>query len=143
MAKYAGHGTTLGIDTTGAGTTHTTVAQIRDISGPSFKRDAIETTARDSTDMWREYVKGMKSGGDISLDVVFDPDLATHDDSTGILGDFYSDSTVYSWLITFPDTTPTTFKFKGIVTGFDLASPMEKEISAKIKIQVSGKITVA
>jgi len=144
MAKYAGYGVTLQVDIDGAGAgTAAEIGQVRDISGPGLSRDTIETTARDSTNNWREYIKGLKDAGEVSFDILFDPDLTTHAKATGILADLWDDSTIASWIVTFPDTTPTTWTFDGIVTAFEPKAPMDGELSADVTIKVSGEPVIA
>jgi len=50
------------------------VANITDIKGPSREREAIEVTAHDSPDQYREFVKGLKDGGEV---IVVDADRPT------------------------------------------------------------------
>lgn len=142
MAKYNALGTTIGVDMSG-GTTFVTIGQVRDISGPSLGRDTVETTTRDSSNAWREFIKGLKNAGEVTFEVVFDPDLSSHSYATGILSDFASESTLAKWRISFPDTTPTTFTFGGIVTTFETSMPMEDALTASVTIKVTGAVTVA
>lgn len=144
MAKYAAYAATLKVDIDGSGAgTAAVIGQVRDISGPGLSRDAIEVTSRDSTSIWREFIKGLKDGGEVGFDIVFDPDLATHASATGILKDLTDDSTIASWIVTFPDTTPTTWTFDGILTAFEPKMPMDGELSADVTVKVSGEPVMA
>jgi predicted secreted protein len=142
MSKYFGGDVLLKLALDGS-TNLTTIAQVRDISGPGISRDAPESTARDSTNKWREFIKGFKDGGEVTFDIVFDPDLGTHDDATGILADLNDDDTIASWQLTWPDDTPTTWTFNGIVTGFEPTAPYKDTLTASVTIKVSGEPVIA
>jgi len=144
MAKHAGGDVTLQVDIDGSGAgSAISVGQIVDISGPGLSRDTIETTSRDSTNDWREYIKGLKDAGEISFDIVFDPVLASHAKSTGLLQDLWDDSTIASWIVTFPDPTPTTWTMDGILTKFEVKAPLDDKLSADVTIKVSGEPVIA
>ncbi|MFJ9382029.1 phage tail tube protein, partial [Streptomyces sp. NPDC101455] len=77
MAGLDAKGTQLKRDSNGAGT-FVAVANISDVSGPSRSRDAIEVTAHDSPDNYREFVKGLKDGGEVEITINYDPGDVTH-----------------------------------------------------------------
>lgn len=52
------------------------IGQVRDISGPAMVEEAVDVTTRESSD--REYKPGLRDGGELTFDVIYDPDLATH-----------------------------------------------------------------
>ena len=67
MAQYA-NGATLSVDYTKlvAGTpTYVAIGEVVDISGPNASADTLEATAHG--DAWREYVPGLKDGGEVSV----------------------------------------------------------------------------
>lgn len=53
------------------------IGQVRDISGPAMVEEAVDVTTRESSD--REYKSGLRDGGELTFDVIYDPNLATHD----------------------------------------------------------------
>ena len=69
-------------------TAWTTVAEVGNITPPSFARDAQDATHTESTEGWREFIPGLKDGGEISVELNFVPDT----DSTAlVLAQFDSD----------------------------------------------------
>jgi len=81
MAQLA-HGATITFGTT-------VVAALRDISGPSLSRDTVDITAHDATDLWRNHIKGIKTGGEITFTVNYLADNMSHQvTNTGLVGDF-------------------------------------------------------
>lgn len=143
MSKYSGDSVTLKWDPAG-GTAYTTVGQIRDMGGPSFERNAIDVTTRDSASNWNEFIKGFKQGGEITAGLVFDPDLASHGTtSTGLLSDFATDSsTMPQFRLEFPGAT-NSIVWKGFVTGFELDEPHDDYLAGDVTIQLTGKPTIA
>src|ERR1051325_6003498 len=101
------------------------IAEVTHIGGPSLSRNTIDATHHKSPGMWAEVIKGIKDGGEGSLDLNYIPNDSTHNYATGILSDFADDTTVYTWVITFPDTNNTQFTFNGIVTAFEPDEPFD------------------
>lgn len=52
------------------------IGQVRDISGPAMVEEAVDVTTRESSN--REYKPGLRDGGELAFDVIYDPNLATH-----------------------------------------------------------------
>jgi len=130
MAKYGAYGAILkkGV---------TTIAAIRDISGPSLSLDTIDVTTHDSTGAWREFIAGLKDGGEVSLELVFDPDDATQK----TLRDDLIARTVNAYSITLTDTSPTVIGFSALVTDFEPSMGVEDELSASATLKVTGAVT--
>lgn len=139
MTKYAGFEVTIQWDPAG-GTSFTTVGQVMDVNGPELSRGEIEVTTRDSTNYWEEYLKGFKSGGEITFDVVLDLALATHGTAaTGILSDLADDSTIPNWRVNFPNSKMWTVL--GFLTGFPPAAPLKDALTTGVTIRTTGEPT--
>ena len=137
MTKYAGFLTTIEWDPAG-GTAFTVVGQVMDINGPELSRGEIEVTTRDSPNYWEEYIKGFKSGGEITFDVVLDLALATHGTAaTGMLSDLQNDSAIPAWRVNFPNSK--TWTIDGFITGFPPASPLKDAITSGITVRTTGE----
>lgn len=121
------------------------IAEVTNIGGPKLARDTLEATHHKSPGMWREFIKGLKDAGEVSLDLNFMPFNTTHNASltTGILADFADDTTVSAWVLTFPDAGGTQWSFDGIVTGFEPSSPFDDKLTASVTIKVTGQPTLA
>lgn len=137
MAQQAAFGTQFQIDNGG---TYTTVAYVRDISGPSFSMDTVETSNHGSTSGWRTFVPGLIDGGEVSLDLLFDPSTATQMNSTGLLSELIG-RTVEGFKIIWPDAA--TFTFDGLVTAFEPGAPFEDALTGSVTVKVTGAITIA
>lgn len=119
------------------------VAEVKNVSGPSISRGSVEVTHHQSPDQWSEFIKGLKDGGEVSFDINYLPGNATHDASTGLLSDFANDSTIDTWAIVFPDPGNTTWSFPGFLTAFAPANPTDDAFTASVTLKVAGKPTLA
>lgn len=128
MAKYGAYGAIL---KRGA----TTIAQVRDIGGPGVSMDTIDVTTHDSTDAWREFIAGLKDGGEVSLDLVYDPDNA----SQTLLRTDLDARTVNTYSITLTDATPATITFSCLVTAFEPSAAVEDELGLSATLKVTGE----
>lgn len=119
----------------------TTVAEITDIGGPDLARDSIEVTHHQSPNAWREKIKGLKDGGEVSITINYIPTNATHNVAAGLLGDF-AVNTLSTWSIVWPDTGATTWSFPGFISAFSPKAPIDDKLSADITITITGQPTL-
>ena len=61
-----GFGTQLQAESSAGSTNYVAIGNVFDFSGPSLTRDDVETTVYDSTDRYREYIPGLKEGGEMT-----------------------------------------------------------------------------
>ena len=126
---YVGFGATLllgGVATTA----------IRDITGPGMTTTAIDVSTRAARA--RAFLPGMYDAGELTFDILYDPDAAAHiSTAAGIVG-LQQAATVVSCILTFPDSTPAVCTFTGFVTGFTAKAPMDDALTADVTIKISG-----
>lgn len=138
MAEYSGYAATLQVDNSG----YTTIGQIRDITGPAMALDAIDSTHRGSA--WKTALPGQLDGGEVTFDIAYDPDLATHAAGAAPGLVYYMvNRTQKSFRVNFPDSTPATATFTGFVTKFTPKEPQNDLLTADVTIKVGGAITWA
>jgi hypothetical protein len=116
----------------------TTIAEVRDISGPSIAVGTEEVTSHDSAG-WREYIPTLLEGGEVTFDLNFN--AAATQGFTGGLYDDMIDKTLRNFQILLPTTTAKTGAFKAYVTGFELSAPVEGVLTASVTLMISGSIT--
>ncbi|MCI0685726.1 MAG: hypothetical protein L0Y54_00595, partial [Sporichthyaceae bacterium] len=92
-------------------------------------------TAHDSPDQWREFQGGLRDGGELTVDINYDP--TAH---AGLLADL-EDENPRSYQLVFPDTLSTTWTFKAILTGFEPDAPHDDKLTASVSFKISGKPT--
>lgn len=138
MAKYTAYESVLRVNT--VSTTFVDVGQVRDISGPSMTQAAVEVTARD-TSKWRAFTPGLRDGGEVTFDLIYDPDLASHsatNTTTGLVS-FLLTGTAKTFRLVMSDSNY--FSFSGIVTAFTPESPLEDAMTASCTIKVTGAVS--
>ena len=132
MAKYAAYGTLL----KRAGTT---IANVQNISGPGLQLDTEDVTTHDSTGAWEEVVGTILRSGEISLDIVYDPNTATHKNAAGgLLADLIARTQV-AYTLVFPSTATVTWSFNALVTGFEPSAPHDGALTAAVKMKINGQ----
>lgn len=112
----------------------TAVGNVTSVSGLSLSRESIDVTAHDSTDGWREHIPGLKDGGEVTVDLNFDPNEHVE---LG-LDDFALDANS-NWELAFP--TGAKWEFSGHVTSDESDAPHDGKLSGSITVKVSGKPT--
>lgn len=119
------------------GSTFALVANITDISGPSREREAIEVTAHDSPDQYREFVKGLKDGGEVELTINYDPGSPTIQD----LDDDFEEIALRAYQIKiFPDTiNEWTWDFDALITALGDEFPFDDKMERTCTLKISGK----
>jgi predicted secreted protein len=112
-----------------------TIANVTSVKGPEIEREAYDVTAHDSPDGWREFIGGLKDGGEVSIEVNYDPRI--HD---AFVSDF-DDPQPRNYKMVFPGTLGQ-WSLKLLLTGFSQESPVDDKLSAELTFKVSGKPTI-
>lgn len=134
MAKYSAYGTKLlrGI---------TEIAQVTNISGPGLSLDTTDVTEHDG-DGWEEVVPTVLRSGEVTLDIVYDPNEATHKNASGGLLYDMTSRTAASYTLTFPTSPVKSFAFSAFVTGFEPSMPVDGALTASVTLKITGKPTL-
>lgn len=111
----------------------TAIANVTNVGGPGLTRNTIDVTAHDSPDAWMEFKGSLKDGGEVSLDINYDP--PTHD----VLVDDFDDDDPRNYRVVFPDTAATTWRIKAVMTGFEPGAPHDDKLAATLSFKVTGK----
>lgn len=139
MSGVDAFGTQFLRDTTGAGV-FAVVANVSDISGPSRSREAIEVTAHDSPNQYREFVKGLKDGGEVTLTLNYNPANNTH---SALDADFEEDALRAYRVIVLPgEADQHTWAFSGLITAIGDEFPIDDRMEREVTFKISGKPTL-
>lgn len=131
-------GTQLKRDSTGAGA-FVTIANVGDLSGPSRQRNMIEVTTHDSPDKYREFVKGLKDGGEVTATINFDPGDTSH---TALDADFEEDGLREYQLVVLPgDPDELTVQFSAGISDIGDSYPVDGQMEREVTFKISGKPT--
>lgn len=128
-----GHGTSFALATLGAPSVYTALGEVTSITPPPIKRDIIDVTHMESPEGWREFIGGLKDGGECSLDLNFVPGSAT-DDTLVAMQVEVSPRNVE---ITFPNGA--SWKFAAFCTGYTPTAPVDDKMTATATFKVTGK----
>lgn len=122
----------------------TTIAEVTGITGPSLTTETIDVTSHESAGGFREFIAGLKDGGEVTFEINYIPDSASHDNTAGLLKD-YTDKTLRNFEIIWPDVSLTKWSFKALITSFTPEAPAtgNDKLSASVTMKVSGAPTLA
>jgi len=107
-------------------------AEILSVSGPDASRKSIETSHMGTSDAHTFTHGDLVDWGEMTVEIAFDPSVEPP-----------IDAVAESIVITFPDSSTSTWTFMGFMTGFSPSTPLEDRMTASCKIKVSGKPTIA
>ena len=123
---------------------YVTILGIKSISGPSISRETHDTTVMTSPGGWREFIGGLKDGGEVSFTANWLPRDTTQSD---LQDEFDKDSceSRSNWRIVVPACPgePEVYlEFAGVLTGQNIEIPMDDLMGFEGTIKVSGRPTL-
>ena len=139
----AARGTVLRMgDGAGPPENFTAIARVIGINGSPLSLDTEDATDHDSPGGYEEVVATILRTGEVTFDVHFLPDSATHGTATGLIKK-QVDRTLTSFELIFPNTAATKWEFSAFVTGFEPAAPHDGKLVASVTLKPSGQPTLA
>jgi predicted secreted protein len=109
------------------------VGELTNISPPKLKADTIEVTSHDSPDAHREYIAGLRDGGEVAIEgnsIKDDPGQVR------LLSTFQA-GTADIYEIIFTDASK--WEFTAVITSVETGAPHDGKISFSAGLKVSGK----
>lgn len=116
---------------------YTSVAEVVDISGPSFTQATHEAPSQGTT--WMKKVAGIVTAGQLTFGVNFIPKDATHDDSTGLISLVGLQHTT-AWQVVYNDAgagTASTWDFSAYMVGFEEDIPVDGILMSTITLEIN------
>jgi predicted secreted protein len=131
MAGSFAHGAIVKLNTT-------TISEVTSITAPNFTADTLDVTTHSSPDAYREYIQGLRDGGEIAVEGNY-----TTGSAAAILLQFNTSSTV-TMTVDLP-TKPSATRFTATVicTEFSSDAPFDGIITFSSNFKVTGKPTVS
>lgn len=141
--KYAAVGTKLEI---GDGATPTEnfsqIAEVKDISGPAFVVDTVETTSHSSPSAAKEFVATLLDGGDVTFTINYDPAEATQKNAAnGLIANMVA-KTLKNWKLILTDSANSAIAFAAYIVEFSPDMMVKGNLTAKLKLRVTGLVTL-
>lgn len=128
-----GHSSTFKRSSDGtSGGTMTALAEVVSINGVNLTRETVDVTHLTSTSRYREFIGGLRDGGEVTIAMNFDPDET---DYTNAISDHNSDTAGY-YQVVFPDTSE--WGFTGFLTGISPDTPMDDKMTVEMTYKVTG-----
>ena len=138
---YSSFGTLLKRGDGGSPESFATIGEVLDIKGPELEADTEDSTNHSSTDGWDESIVTILKGGELTFDINYLPENATHNLATGFLKDF-NNRTKRNFQLVFPNPGNTTWNFGAFVTKFSPANPVKGIMKGSVTLKISGKPTL-
>ena len=129
MTRYHAKGTTISLGGTDVG-------QVFGIAGPSTQAETVDVTDHDTTTLYREFLGSLIDGGEVTLEIHYDPMLASHRAARAILDSGLETAVV----LTFTDTASTQATFQALVTQAEPNAPVDDKLSMTLGLKVSGAV---
>lgn len=128
---FIGHGTLFQLLGNESPADWETVAEVKNVTPPGISRDLPDATHMQSPDGYREFILGLKDGGEISLELNFtEASVAT------MMAEF-AKSEMSQCRIVLP--TGATWEATVGLSGFESEDPVDDIVTATATFKVSGK----
>ncbi len=113
------------------GASYTNFVEVLDAIPPQYSRDAIDATHHASPAGFKEYIPGLKDGGEVTMTLNYIPSA-----SDAYLAAFNA-SSAGQFRITLPNAVTCTFG--GVITSYAPNTPRDDKMTSEIVIKVSGQ----
>lgn len=133
----AGIGTIFQVGTNASPIVYTAVARVISIGGPNLSSEQVEITTLDSSGGYKEFINGLKDGGEFTLELYW----KKSDAKQVILRNALGSETSLPMKVIWPDSPSTRCAFLGLVTGFTMNTVANEGVKATITIKISGAPT--
>lgn len=141
MPGVAAFGCVVNFGTATGTATTATLTGVTNISGLDAEVSVIDVTSHDSTGAYREKVASFIDAGQISMDLNFNPNSATHRATTGGILFLRDNRTITQWQVTFPGTPSHKVGFQAFVKSAPFDAPYDDKLGATVTLEVTGSAT--
>lgn len=139
-AGYSSFGTLLKLGDGGGPETFTTIAEVRDIQGPSLTLNTEDATNHSSAGGWEEKIATTLAGGQVKFECNFIPGHATHSQAAGFIKDL-KNKTLRNFQLVFPSAT--TWTLAAYVASVEPKAPVKGILRADVTLEITGQPTLA
>jgi hypothetical protein len=113
----------------------TSVAEVKNITGPAMKRAVLDASNQDSPNQHKEIKAGFGEGGTVTFEFNWYPGDTL---GQGRLLTVFQAGTLNNFKIVGVEATPKTWAFSGIMTAFEPEYPVAGLMGGKCTIEISG-----
>lgn len=116
-----------------------TLAEVTAVTPPGMSRDSVDATHMQSPEAWREFIAGLKDGGEVSLELNFVPGGTAAAALTAELALSGSSATKNRRIVF---ASGDMFEFAAFLTGFEPDAPLDDKMTGAPTFKVTGKPTL-
>lgn len=121
------------------GTGTTALTYVRNVTGPGLQRDTIDVTHLQSTNQWREFLAGLKDGGEVTASLWYAPEDATQQTLT----DMWASNSAANFSVKFNDgSSGQSWPFSAFCTNFAPSASTGEAQSAEVTLKITGAPTI-
>lgn len=131
-----GHGITFSIGDGASPEVFTAVADLLDGDGPGLAKDSVEITSGESASRYREYIPGLRDGGEVT----FEFNLKSAN-LTALFTNYELDANS-NYRIVVPTPVTKTWNFAGHITALEPTYPETDRMTGSFTVKVSGAPTL-
>lgn len=112
------------------------IAEVTSITPPGLSRDTVDATHMQSPEKWREFIAGLKDGGECQIEFNLVPGGATME---AMVAEFDSDEFTTRRVV-FPDGT--LWEFDAACTNFEQEASLDDKMAGTGTFKITGKPTL-
>jgi len=135
-----GYGSVFQVQTESSPDQFVDMAEITNITPPTFSLDQVDVTHMASPNRNREFISGLNDPGECSFDMNFIPGSTSDDRIFELLSLPTGASRRRVCRISFPNGV--TWTFSAELTGYEPTVPTDDKMTATVTFKVSGSISV-
>ena len=111
-----------------------TLAEVTNLTLPTFSRDSIDASHEQSPGRWREFISGMKDAGEVTCEMNF---VANNDSNYHTLFSELGFQETMPRQIVFPDGS--SLAFNAFLTSLEGGAPLDDKMTASATFKLSGE----
>lgn len=115
--------------------TFAAIGEVIDPGSNTITRDTVEATHTASTNRYREYIGGLRDGGEFTAVIALEPGVSSH---TNMVADLNSNS-ARNYRFVFNDATPRKWDFSAFLTSIAQATPIDDRMTLSLTFKVTGQ----
>ena len=117
------------------------IGEVKEVGGPNMKRDTVDATHSQSSNRFREFISGLRDGGEVTCTVALVPGAQDSDAYKKLLDDLKNDNAV-NYQIKFPNTAKTFWQAAMFLTALPNTMPMDGEMTQALTFKITGEPTL-
>ena len=117
------------------------IGEVKEVGGPNMKRDTVDATHSQSTNRFREFLSGLRDGGEVTCTVALVPGAQATDAYQKLVDDFKNDTPV-NYQVKFPNVAKTYWQVSAFLTDLPNTMPMDGEMTMALTFKVTGEPTL-